>query len=92
MTDLENQVFEHMQTGVGAVLRGRVESFKTTFMSPSAVIEHIESLGGLRDTPFETNGWQWDYWIRVEHGDHEYTVSGSGFYGGVTLTRGWSEE
>jgi hypothetical protein len=31
---------------------------------------------------FDTNGWQWDWWQHFTHGDKEYTLSGSGYYGG----------
>lgn len=31
---------------------------------------------------FDTNGWQWDWWQHFAHGGKEYTLSGSGYYGG----------
>ena len=94
MTDLEKQAHDEMKVGVDAVLRGRVEKFETTLVPPSAIIEYIESHGGKKHTLFETNGWDWDYWIyriHVEHGGKDYTVAGSGYYGGVSIERGWEE-
>ena len=86
---LEERALKSMKVGVLAVLAGRIKEFKTTLVSPSKVIEFIEEKGGEQHTPFETNGWDWDYWIHVEHGGHHYTVAGSGYYGGVTVERGW---
>lgn len=31
---------------------------------------------------FDTNGWQWDWWQHFRHEGKEYTLSGSGYYGG----------
>lgn len=31
---------------------------------------------------FDTNGWQYDWWQSFTHGGKEYTLSGSGYYGG----------
>lgn len=31
---------------------------------------------------FDTNGWQWNWWQHFRHDGKEYTLSGSGYYGG----------
>ena len=31
---------------------------------------------------FDTNGWEWDWWQHFTYGGKEYTLSGSGYYGG----------
>ncbi len=35
---------------------------------------------------FATNGWQWDWWQSFKCGDKNYTLSGSGYYGGHTFS------
>lgn len=37
-------------------------------------------LADMRD-----NGWQWDWWLDVEKDGHRYTLSGSGFNGGLSF-------
>lgn len=34
---------------------------------------------------FDTNGWQWDWWQHFTCQGKEYTLSGSGYYGGHTF-------
>lgn len=55
-----------------------------------AIIEAVLTIEGMakKETEegngegFDTNGWQWDWWQSFKHGDKEYTLSGSGYYGG----------
>jgi hypothetical protein len=57
-----------------------------------AIVNAILSIPGVQRKPledpqygidgFETNGWQWDWWQHFSHGGKNYTLSGSGYYGG----------
>lgn len=57
-----------------------------------AIVQAILSIQGMKrkelDDPrygikgFDTNGWQWDWWQKFAHNGKEYTLSGSGYYGG----------
>lgn len=40
------------------------------------------------EDPIDSNGWQWDFWKDYEDESGVlYTLSGSGWYGGVTLRK-----
>jgi hypothetical protein len=57
-----------------------------------AIVNAILSIRGMKrkacDEPqygidgFETNGWQWDWWQNFTFQGKNYTLSGSGYYGG----------
>lgn len=49
-----------------------------------AIVNAILSIPGIeeKEDGFETNGWQWDWWHRFKYKGKEYTLSGSGYYGG----------
>lgn len=48
------------------------------------LLEEITAAGfEVDDDSFDTNGWQWDWWIKMEKNGSRYTLSGSGWYGGL---------
>lgn len=51
----------------------------TTDLTPGRLCELVESLGYENDEGMETNGWQWDFWIKYEkEGCKSIYVSGEG--------------
>ena len=49
-------------------------------MPPGTIVAELEILGWER-TEFDTNGWQWDYWITMSKGPVNIQISGCGYYG-----------
>lgn len=57
-----------------------------------SVVEAVLSIQGMKRKKlddqrygidgFDTNGWQWDWWQHFTFKGKEYTLSGSGYYGG----------
>jgi hypothetical protein len=83
-----------VERGIASVLDGQTESFEikpfkpdTLAVSPEMVTSIMESLGWKqvqeedRDK-FDTNGWQYDWWMPFEKDGRSFTASGSGYYGG----------
>jgi hypothetical protein len=63
---------------------------KTLHHPAGAIIDAVLTIKGTEKKKtdegngegFETNGWQWDWWQQFQHGGKDYTLSGSGYYGG----------
>jgi len=62
---------------------------KQLHYAAGAVIDAVLSIPGMKKKAsddavegFETNGWQWDWWQKFSHKGVDYTLSGSGYYGG----------
>lgn len=50
-----------------------------------AIIDAVLSINGVskkEGESFDTNGWQYDWWQHFIFKGEEYTLSGSGYYGG----------
>lgn len=55
-----------------------------------AIIDAVLTIPGIQKSEtetnnsegFDTNGWQYDWWQHFTHNGKEYTLSGSGYYGG----------
>lgn len=57
-----------------------------------AIVDAILSIPGMKRKKcadpqygvdgFDTNGWQWDWWQSFSYEGKDYTLSGSGYYGG----------
>lgn len=45
-------------------------------------VEKKESEDDCGQDGFDTNGWQYDWWQRFSYKGKDYTLSGSGYYGG----------
>ena len=50
------------------------------YMPPGTIVAELEILGWER-SEFDTNGWQWDYWITMSKGPVNIQISGCGYYG-----------
>jgi hypothetical protein len=64
---------------------GKVDSVKIDCFCPSEAIKCLEELGAEESDDFDTNGWQYDYWIKLEYNGKKYCLSGSGYYGNLTI-------
>lgn len=42
---------------------------------------------GFAGQNMQSNGWEADYWETYIKGDQKVCISGSGFYGGLTITK-----
>lgn len=65
-----------------------------------AIIDAVLSIPGMakKETEtgngegFESNGWAWDWWQKLTHNGKEYTLRGSGYYGGHGFNLSDSDE
>lgn len=55
-----------------------------THFPAESIIRAVSNIPGVRkkDTGLDTNGWQWDWWQEFTYKGKDYTLSGSGYYGG----------
>ena len=89
MNNITSLINEDMVCGIANVLSGRFEGFNSSHITPSMIKEYMESLG-WESGEFETNGWQYDWWIQFTKNNASYTASGSGYYGKFKFSK--SEE
>lgn len=64
-----------------------IKSVKIQCLCPSKIINILQNLGADVSDEIETNGWQYDYWIKVKYKDKKYCISGSGYYGSVEIAK-----
>ena len=48
----------------------------------------LEELGFIWDNELETNGWEVDYWAKFKKDEIVLSISGSMYYGDLTITKG----
>jgi hypothetical protein len=77
---IQSQVKELMESSIQQVLKGEKKSVKLHYCRPNDVIEYIERIGGEDLEDFESNGWKWNYFLKVEHNGIKYELSGDGYY------------
>ena len=71
---------------VKKVISGEKDKTEGYPLCPQDAIDCLEKKLGFKDLDeFDSNGWQYDYWIEVEFGEKEYIISGSGYYGNLHL-------
>lgn len=70
---------EEFKEDIQKVLNGELQHVKSSILlSPKDVHEYLESIG-LEQGDFDSNGWDWDFWMSYTKGDEEFTFSGSGW-------------
>jgi hypothetical protein len=46
----------------------------------------VDNIPGLETcSDFDTNGWQWDWWQHFTYNGEKFTLSGSGYSGGLSF-------
>lgn len=78
---------EDFKKEIEKVLRGEFTSTSSnTLISPSEIDIYLKS-EGLEQGNFDSNGWDWDFWMEYIKGDKKYILSGSGWYNtGLTFS------
>ncbi len=71
---------ETFRKQVIALLNGEFDAFKTgDLISPDKADQVLKSLG-FEQEDFDSNGWDWDFWMGYSKDGVEYTLGGSGWY------------
>ena len=79
--EIEEHIKKCLGEGVESVLNGSKESVDIYYVSPSDVGEYLKINHNINShVEFDTNGWDWDYWIIKEIKDKYYILSGCGYY------------
>jgi hypothetical protein len=67
------------------LINKEVDIVKVDYLCPSLAISILESLGADVSDDMDTNGWQYDYWIKFTYNGNKYCISGGGYYGTLEL-------
>ena len=71
---------EEFKEQLSKVLNGEITEFKTSkLMSPDEASSILDE-HGFEQGDFDSNGWDWDFWMTYYKDDVKYYLSGSGWY------------
>lgn len=71
---------EDFKKEIDKVLSGEIETTKSNvLLSPDDVDSYLKE-EGLEQGNFESNGWDWDFWMEYTKGDKTFLLAGSGWY------------
>lgn len=71
---------EEFKKQIEQVISGELNDVASkNLISPHVIDEFLKELGYNR-IDFDSNGWDWDFWITYQKDDDKFTLSGSGFY------------
>lgn len=77
---------EALKDEVMKVLSGEKDSLKLALIPPNLIFSVIEEINGCElEDNMDTNGWQVDYWKNFTYKDKKYCISGSMYYGKVSI-------
>lgn len=90
MSNIKKQVDEYakdFEKEIDRVLSGETKSVTSEiWITPDNIHSYLEQKG-FDDQDFDSNGWDYDFWMTYTFKDKRYTLSGSGWYGS-TITFG----
>ena len=78
--ELRNIIISEMEDKIKKVLDEEVDAVNLYYVRPNDIIKCVENIGGKADDCLETNGWQWDYWLKFNYNDKSFLLSGDGYY------------
>ena len=75
---------------ISKVVEGEIPSFEMDYpISIDTITEYLKEKHQLEDTDeFESNGWQWDYWMYYQGEQGRFVLGGVGWY----ATQSFSKE
>ncbi len=78
---------EDFKNEIDKVLKGEFNSTSSDILiSPNDIDNYLKE-AGLQQTNFDSNGWDWDFWMGYRKDEKEYVLSGSGWYNnGLTFS------
>lgn len=82
---MKKQLIENMKIAINKVINGEQKSVSLDGIYPNDVKEYIEELGGEDLQEFDSNGWQWDFWMYFLYNGQRYMLAGSGYFGDLTF-------
>ena len=59
---------------------------------PIQEIINIMESEDWKEEEFDSNGWQYDWWLTMSKGNIVATFSGSGYYGGLSVSTDYEDE
>ena len=79
---------DEVKENIEKVLNGSLDRWSSaeTHIPVRDLVEMTKKIEGVEEGDFETNGWQWDWWACFSYKEKSYTMSGSGYYGGLSFT------
>ncbi len=77
--DVEKQVIKWMEEDIQSVLSGKVKTIELLYVRPNDIISYINTLDKILIN-FDSNGYQWDYWIIFTYNNKNYKLTGDGYY------------
>jgi hypothetical protein len=71
---------EEFKKEIEKVINGEVEFAQSkTLISPDEADKYLQSIG-FEQEEFDSNGWDWDFWMGYSKDEKSYVLSGSGWY------------
>lgn len=66
---------------ISDVVNGEISDVKLDYpLSIETIVKYVEDVHNLKDTDeFDTNSWQWDYWMYFEGEQGRFCLSGTGY-------------
>lgn len=71
---------EDFKKEIDKVISGEIKLANTqTLLSPNTIDSYLKE-SGLEQGNFDSNGWDWDFWMEYLKEDKTYILSGSGWF------------
>lgn len=77
---LTDKLRDTMGIGIEMVVSGQKDQVKLIGARPNDVEKFIKETYDGETGEFDTNGWEWDYWLYFEINEKRYILSGDGYY------------
>lgn len=77
---------EKNKKSILSVINEEKQEIELDLCIPYDVKNYLKELG-YEEKDVESNGWQYDYWIKYKKENKIFTLAGSGYYGGQAFSK-----
>jgi hypothetical protein len=81
------QLTVKLKVEIDKVIIGDENEFQSDILCANEISEYLKEKYGVEKEDFDSNGWDYDFWIYYTINDKKYMLSGSGYYGGITFSK-----
>lgn len=79
---IKTEALEQMASKIDMTVAGIINDAALHYVSPNEAVEYLRKITDMEDLEeFDSNGWDWDFWMGFKKGEIHYTLSGSGYRG-----------
>lgn len=84
---IKGELLSDMFNGIKNVIDNNIIIYSNKFLAPNDISKYLIEIGFVDLEEFDSTGWEYNNWNYFIYNNEKYIVSGSGYYGGIKISK-----